>query len=84
MRDFLISSLSSLVMLIVFLMMIGTVAGALVALNDARGPFPGLSALVILTGGFIATVVFGGAVFLQIGIYENTKRMAEALEKQAL
>lgn len=84
MRDFLISSLNNLVSIIVVLTMIGAVLGALTILNDPQAPYPTVSALAVLIGGFVSTVVFGGSVFLLIGIYENSKRTADALEKQAL
>jgi hypothetical protein len=42
------------------------------------GPIP---FLVVLLGGLIYLTLFGGFVYLGLGIYKNTKRSAEALER---
>ncbi len=36
---------------------------------------------VVLLGGLICLTIFGGVVYLGLGIYKNTKRSAEALER---
>jgi hypothetical protein len=36
---------------------------------------------VVLLGGLICVTIFGGIVYLGLGIYKNTKRSAEALER---
>ena len=43
------------------------------------GPAAGVALIV---GGVIYTIFIGGLMFLGLGIYHNTRRMAEALERQ--
>jgi hypothetical protein len=44
------------------------------------GPTAGIS---ILIGGALYVIFVGGLLYMGIGIYHNTKRSAEALEKLA-
>jgi hypothetical protein len=41
-----------------------------------------LPAIGILIGGFIYVIFIGGALYLGLGIYQNTKRMADAMDRQ--
>ena len=52
----------------------GTVEGAPAGM---QGPIAGLA---ILIGGFVGLMVYGGLLYLGLGIYHNTRRTAEALE----
>lgn len=85
MRDFFINSFEKLVGVIVILMSIGVVLGAAAALFGAGGPGgPNgvLGALMILIFGGIYIIFIGGLMYLGLGIYQNTKRMADAMERQ--
>lgn len=85
MRDFFIRSFETLVGVIIVLLSIGVVLGAGAALfnSGAHGAPSGLiGALVILIGGGIYIIFVGGLMYLGLGIYQNTKRMADALERQ--
>lgn len=87
MRDFFIRSLEKLVGVVVVLLAIGVVVGAVAVLLAEPAPGqPGgvLGALAILIGGGIYVIFIGGFMYLGIGIYQNTKRMAEALDRRAL
>ena len=85
MRDFFINSLEILVNVIVVLMSLGVLVGAgAAAFGGGMGPggMSGpLGALVILIGGGLYVILVGGFMYMGIGIYQNTKRSAEALEK---
>jgi hypothetical protein len=90
MRDFFINSLEKLVGVFVVLMSIAVDVGAGAALmggNQMHGPggMAGggpLGALVILIVGAIYVLFVGGFMYLGLGIYQNTKRTADALERQ--
>ena len=79
MRDFFIQSFEKLVSVIVVLMMIGSVLGAFIA--GAQEGF--LAFVLVLIMGAIYTVLLGGGLYLGLGIYQNTKRSAELLERIA-
>ena len=79
MRDFFIQSFEKLVSVIVVLMMIGSVLGAFIA--GAQEGF--LTFVLVLIMGALYTVLLGGGLYLGLGIYQNTKRSAELLERIA-
>ena len=85
MRDFFINSLEILVSVMVVLLGIGVVVfAAMAAFGGGMGPggMSGpLGALFILIGGGLYVIFIGGFMYMGIGIYQNTKRSAEALEK---
>jgi len=56
------------------------VIGGLVAGWNAGGFFGGIAGLI---GAFLFSVVFFGALFVLLEIAENTRRTAEALERQS-
>lgn len=86
MRDFFINSFEKLVSVVIVLMGIGVVVGALAATfsssgegaESVGGPIAGLFVLVF---GSIYLIFVGGFMYLGLGIYQNTKRTAEAVEK---
>lgn len=87
MREFFIGAFEKLVAVIVILMMIGVVIGA-AAVSFGAGMGPGgqggiLQGLFVLIAGAIYVIFIGGAMYLGLGIYQNTKRTAEALERMA-
>lgn len=88
MRDFFINSLELLVGLIVILLSLGVIVGAAAAAFGGGGMMPGgtgmpgpLSGLLILIGGGLYVIFVGGFLYMGIGIYQNTRRSADALEK---
>ena len=85
MRDFFINLLEGLIGVIVILGAIAVVIMAIsVTLNpgDAYGGL--LSGLIVLIFGGLYLIFVGGFLYLGLGIYQNTKRTAEAVEKLAI
>ncbi len=95
MRDFFINSLEILVGVIVVLLSLAILgASAAAAFGGAMGMGGGmgmgaggmsgpLAGVGILIGGALYVIFVGGFLYMGIGIYQNTKRSAEALEKLA-
>ncbi|WP_109467665.1 hypothetical protein [Albibacillus kandeliae] len=81
MRDFFISSFEKLVAVIVILMGIMVVIGAL-GLMFSGQPGGFISAIGLLIGGALYVILTGGMLYMVLGIYHNTKRTAEALERR--
>jgi hypothetical protein len=79
MRDFFIQWFERLVSVIVVLMGVVIVLVALVVLSQ-QGVLAFLGVLLI---GAIYLVLVGGGMFLGLGIYQNTKRTADLLERLA-
>jgi len=89
MRDFFINSFEILVGVIVVLLSIAVVGVAaatafggagMMGPNAPSGPLMGLA---ILVGGVIYVIFVGGLMYLGLGIYQNTRRSAVAMEKLA-
>ena len=88
MRDFFIGAFEVLVSILVVLMCLGVLIGAGAVAFGGRemgntgmsGPVAGL---LILIGGGIYVIVVGGLMFMGLGIYQNTKRTADLMEKLA-
>ena len=78
MRDFFIKSFEVIVSVVVVLMAAAVVIGGLVTMFS--GGF--LQGLGILIGGAVYVLFLGGLMFLGLGIYQNTKRAADALERR--
>jgi hypothetical protein len=76
MRQAIINSLDILIWVLGALIALAGVIAGIVAL--ANGQVMGLA---ILVGGLLYAVVFMGMFFLIIGIHNNTKRTADAVEK---
>ncbi len=91
MRDFFIRGFEAVLTVVLIIAALGIVAvAAMAAFGNAtavEGLPPGtsgpLAGLIILVGGFLALVVYGGLLYLGLGIYHNTRRAAEALEVRA-
>lgn len=88
MRDFFINSLEVLVGVIVVVLGIGVLVAAAAATFGGGGMGGGgmggggpLAGLAILLGGGLYVIIVGGFLYMGIGIYQNTKRTAEAVEK---
>ena len=78
MRDMIIKSLDIIVWIVAFVIAAGGVIGGVLAL--ANGQPQGLAFIII---GPLYAIIFAGMIFVAIGIYNNTKRTAEAIEKLA-
>ena len=78
MRETIIKIFEILIWIIGALYAIGGVIGGLFVL--AQGEIAGLG---IIIGGLLGAVVIMALFFIQIGIYNNTRRTADAVEKLA-
>ncbi|MCX7644832.1 MAG: hypothetical protein N2Z62_05975 [Rhodobacteraceae bacterium] len=89
MRDFFISAFEKLVGVIVVVLLLLVVLAAVAAMTGGMtGPdgqqVGGIgAALAILILGFVYVIFIGGAMYLGLGIYQNTRRTAELLERMA-
>ena len=77
MRQAIINSLDILIWVLGALIALGGVIGGIATL--AQGQIMGLAFIV---GGLLYAVVFMGMFFLIIGIHNNTKRTADAIERR--
>lgn len=77
MRHAIIRSFDVLVWLMAALLALG----GLVVGGMAMGQGEGLAGLLIIVGGILYAIIFAGMLFLVVGIYENTKRTADAVER---
>lgn len=78
MRDFFINTFEKLVAVIIVLLAIGAVVGAFGAAMEG-----GIIAFVaVLVFGAVYVIAVGGFMYLGLGIYRNTQRTADALERQ--
>lgn len=78
MRDFFINAFDKLVGVIVVLGAVGVVIAAFVS---AMGQGGLLTGGLILISGTLYLVLIGGGMYLGLGIYHNTRRMAETMER---
>ena len=90
MRDFFIGWLEKILNVMAVIVAIALVLGSLAAMfggGFAMGPMRGgggvLGGLLLLVFGAIYYVIFFGFAYLGLGIYQNTKASAAALEKLA-
>ena len=84
MRDFFIRSFERLIGAIIVLTAVAIVVGAFAgAANAPTGGTGILAFLVTLLLGALYLVLLGGGMYLVLGIYHNTRRAAEALERGA-
>ncbi|QQA42543.1 hypothetical protein [Pelagovum pacificum] len=89
MRDFFINAFEKLVGVLVILMIIGVVlatAGAATGMYSQMpgAPSPIIAAIMVFVGGSLYVILFAGLMYLGLGIYQNTRRTAEALAKGPL
>lgn len=84
MKNFFIRALERIMAIVLVLGAIGVVLGSLAVMAMPAIEGGGiLGGLLLLVGGLVYVLIIGGMVFLGIGIYDNTKRSAEALERMA-
>jgi len=89
MRDLFINGFEILVGVIVVILAVAVVAVAgLAAFGNAgmmgpNAPSGPLAGLAILVGGALYVLFVGGLMYLGLGIYQNTRRTAFAMEKLA-
>lgn len=92
MRDFFIRAMELIVNVLMILLFVGLLLASLAAmagLGDFRMAgmsFPGgtvVLGLAMLVFGGLYLLLIGGFLYLGLGIYQNTRRTAEALEQLA-
>lgn len=91
MRDFFIRSLEVLINILMVVLILGVILVSIAAMAgmgnfrvagmDAGGGV--LMGLAILIGGSLYIILIGGFMYLGLGIYQNTRRAADALERMA-
>lgn len=79
MRDFFIKALDVLIGVIVVLGFIGVLAFSVITATQGGGVG---AALGILIGGILYMFLIAGFMYLGLGVYHNTRRTAEALERR--
>ncbi|MFN0114604.1 MAG: hypothetical protein ACKVPY_08015 [Paracoccaceae bacterium] len=85
MRDFFINSLEKILNVLVVVAFLALVVVAGIAATGGHGPMGEggpLAGLLLLVLGAVYLVIVFGFMFLGLGIYQNTKRMADALERK--
>ncbi len=81
MREFFIIWMERVMNVLIVLGGLAVAIGTIVTLFSAKGGI--FAALGVLVLGSIYLVVLGGAIYLGLGIYNNTRRTAEAVEQLA-
>ena len=81
MRDFFILWLERIVNAVVILGAAAILIGGVVAMFSPQGGI--LQGLLVWLGGAIYLTVMAGMIYLGLGIYNNTRRTAEAVERLA-
>lgn len=79
MREFFIEALDKLIAVIIVLGAIFVVIASVSAI--ATQGF--LTGVLVLVAGALYVIMMGGLMYLFLGIYYNTKRTAEAIERSA-
>ena len=79
MRQAIINSLDILIWVVGALIALAGVVAGIVALSQGQ-----VLGLGIIVGALLYAIIFMGMFFLIIGIHNNTKRTAEAVEKLAM
>lgn len=83
MRDFFITWFERLVGVIIILAAIAVLIVGIATMAGATGQPGGfLVGLMVLVFGAVYIVLLGGGLYLGLGIYQNTKRMADAMERR--
>ena len=80
MRNFFINSLEKIIAVILVLASIAVLIGAMGAMFSGE-PGAFFAGIGILIFGAVYVMVMGGMLYLFIGIHDNTKRTADAVER---
>jgi hypothetical protein len=93
MRDFFIRALEAIVNVVVVIAAVVILIAAAAATFGGAGMMQGMGGMpmgggpvagvMILIGGGIYLILVAGFLYLGLGIYQNTRRSAEALERMA-
>ena len=79
MRQLIINSLDVLVWVFGAFVALAAVVAGIIGLSQGQP-----AGIAIIIGGLIYSILIMGMFFLVIGIYKNTQRTAEAVEKLAM
>lgn len=83
MREFFITWFERIVGLLIIAVSLGFLVAGFGTMAGLTGQPGGVFAgIMILIAGAIYVVLMGGVLYLGLGIYQNTKRMADALERR--
>ncbi|MCA2013883.1 hypothetical protein [Pararhodobacter sp. CCB-MM2] len=85
MRDFFINMLEKLINVLVIILLIGVLFGTVATLfiPSQNGIPSALVAVGVLIGGLLYVTLMAGFMYLGLGIYQNTRRTAAAMEELA-
>lgn len=78
MRDTLIGLFEKLVAALVVILLLGVIIGGIATMFSPAGGF--FQGLLILVAGALYVILIGGSMYLFLGIHDNTKRTAAAVE----
>ncbi len=81
MRDFFINSLEKIVTVIVVLTAVAVFLAGLAAMFSPDGGF--FAGIAVWLFGAVYVLVMGGILFLALGVHDNTRRTAAAVEALA-
>lgn len=77
MKDFVIRAMEFLVWVVGALVLLGGILAGVAFMSQGQ-----MQGLAFIIGAPIYAIMLCGGFFVAIGIYYNTKRMADAMEKQ--
>ena len=78
-RDFFIETMEKIINAVIILGAVAVVLGGIAVMFEPNGGF--LKGVFVWLGGALYLILMGGAVYLGLGIYYNTRRTAEAVER---
>lgn len=81
MREFFIDALEAIIAVVLVLGAIMVLVSGIGAMFGPMGGF--FRGIAILIGGSVWLMLVGGMAYLGLGIYHNTRRTAEAIERLA-
>lgn len=81
MRDFFINSLEKIVTVVIALMALGVLLGGLGTMFSPQGGF--FAGMAVWLFGAVYVLVMGGILYLALGVHDNTRRTAVAVEALA-
>lgn len=79
MRDFFILWMERIVNVVIILGAVGVFVGGIAVMFSPTGGF--LQGLLTWVFGAIYVILMGGMIYLGLGIYNNTRRTADAVEE---